>query len=361
MKRSTFYAIGLPIMLVAGSAFAQSEAPTKSSAPNVTLGELPQPAEKKTEAVTVADAFRTIWTGPNKAIFDASFLRRDLREEAAWKPDDTSAGLLEAAKKDIEQLLKLAAGPVADWQVRTKEEGFDAKVPHWAQLQTTGRVFFADARRLLARNSEGDAAAAAERILGIINLGRHYENDKLVGAVRTGRQVAVMGLVEAKRLADAGKLPAEMKTKLLAAATTLDNTDPLDMKGAITNEATIIIESTRRMCTGPDAASIFIKKFAPKAKPEDVAKSGVQNMDETTLHSQIGSVAPCYKEVVANWDAPNAIEVIKAIEQQRLGGDFGGPAVLLNSELQHHRATTFRMLAIVRESIKSLGGTPTTK
>lgn len=328
--------------------------PTPATAPA-------QPAAPKSEGVITAEAFRAIWTGSNASTFGSAFLRRELREEATWKPDEGTVAQIEKAKKDIEDLLKIAAGPAADWQVRTKEEGFDAKVPHWPQLQTTSRVFFADARRLTARNSEGDAAAAVERVIGIMNLAKHFENEKLIGAVRTGRQVAVMGLMEAKRLADAGKLSADAKAKLLATAIKFDSTDPLDMRGALLNEATITIDWTKRICTGSDAAKTFIIKFAPKTKPEEIARSGVQNMDEATLHRQVESVALCYREVVQNWDSPNSLEAIKAIEQQRLGGDFGGPAALLSSELQHHRATTFRLVNIIDEVIKSLGGTPKPK
>ncbi len=349
------------------AALAQSPAPTPTPPPALpstpALPALSAPSDppiavKKSDALLTADRLRDIWTGPNKALFEPAFLRTERQNEPAWKPDDATTALLGSAQKDIEELLKVLAGPAADWQVRTKEEGFAAKVPHWAQLTTTSRVLFADARRLLARASEGDADAAVQRLIGIINLAKHFQNERLVGAVRTGRQLAVNALLEAKRLADAGSLSQAAKAKLLDAAKPFDVSDPLDIKGALVNEAQITIETTKRVCLGPDAANIFIATFAPRAKPEEIDQTGVRTLDQAALHRQVESIALCYREVAANWDSPQALEAIKAIAQQRAAGDFGGPAALINPELQHLRASTFRMANLVAEVIRSLGGTP---
>lgn len=313
-----------------------------------------------TEGVQTAARLRVIWTGANKSIFEPTFLRRELREDPAWKPDAAASELLERAKEDIDSLLKIVDGAPADWQVRVKEEGPDAKVPHWALLSTTARVFFADARRLRARGGEGDAEASVERVLGVINLAKHFEHERLLGAVRTGRQLAAMGMLEAKRLADAGSLSPEARSKLLSKVMTFNSSDPLDMKSALLSEAQIVVDTTKRVCVGPDAANVFIQKFAPRATSDQIAQSGVRNMDAATLHRQVESVLLCYREAVASWDlpAPGAIEAIKAIEQQRQAGDFGGPAVLLQAELSHHRASTYRLVNLIGEAVKSLGGVP---
>jgi len=360
----------LSIVLLAGSVFAQDAAPPKSPPqPTAPVTATPgQPATKPAEpapakqpapdvnAENAALSYERIWDGANKAIFDAGFLRTTLREDEKWLPDVESSKQLEAAQADIESLIRVTKMPKCDWHVRTKEEGFDAKVPHWIKLGTTCRVLFADARRLNQRGGTGDAQAAIERIAAIIRLSHHFESDKLVGAVRTGRQLAAMGLLEAQRLAKAGKLDEPMRKTLLEAIKPLDTTDPLSMKDALLNESIITREWTKRICVGPNASKTFIAKFAPKAKQEEIERSGVNQMDEATLHRQIESLDLCYKEIVANWDLPNAGEAIKSIDEQRKKGDFGGPAVLVNSEpgFAHHRAATFRFVAIVKDVIKSL-------
>ncbi|MGE3107724.1 MAG: hypothetical protein AB7G11_13450 [Phycisphaerales bacterium] len=337
-------------------AFAQPGDP-KAAQPAAT----PQPQSPQQSAgVVTADRFREIWAGKNKEIFEPAFLARELREEPSWKPTEVVAAKLEAAKGDIDELIKVIDGPPADWQVNTKDEGFDAKVPHWPQLTATMRVLFADSRRLQARAGEGDADAAVKRVLAITKLARHFQTEKLVGAVRTARQLAATGLLEAKRLADAGRLTPAQKSRLLEAAMSFDSSDPCDIRGALLNETHITIDWTKKICVGDEAPNIFIAKFARNAKNDEIARSGVRLMDQATLHRQIESVLPCYREAIDNWDSDYALQTIKAIEQQRQNGDYGGPAVILNADLQHYRASTYRFVALIGDVIRSLGGTPKT-
>ncbi|MBC7771356.1 MAG: hypothetical protein H7210_02560 [Pyrinomonadaceae bacterium] len=346
-------------MLAGGTVWAQTSEPGKAPDQPAAPVSTPVPAPAA-EASNAAKAYEKIWDGPNKAIFEATFLRTTIKEEARWLPDADATKKLEAAQADIEALIAVTKMEACDWNVRTKEEGFDAKVPHWTKLATTARVFFADARRLSDRAATGDDAAAAERIASIIRLSQHFKNDKLVGSVRTGRQQAAFGMVEAKRLAIAGKLDEAARKSLLEVIKPLDNTDPLDMKAALLNESVITREWTKQICVGPNAAKTFIAKFAPKAKQEEIDKSGLNHMDETALHRQIDSLDLCYQEVVASWDLPNASEAIKSIDLQRKAGDYGGPAVVVNADpgFAHHRSSTFRFVALVKDVIKSVNEAP---
>lgn len=365
---------GSVMIALAAAAPAQNSVPGKApNQPAAPVPAAPVPATNPTQPVRVpgepapaaspdakkenaATAYEKVWEGPNKAIFDANFLRTMLSDNEKWLPDEDTVKKLEAAQADIESLLKISKMEFCDWNIRTKEEGFDAKVPHWTKLQMTFRVLFADSRRLSNQSGAGDAAAA-ERVAAIIRLSQHFKNDKLIGAVRTGRHLAAIGMGEAQRLAKARKLDETTRKSLLDAIKPLDNTDPLGMKDAILNESVITREWTKRICVGPDAAKTFITKFAPKAKQEEIDKSGLKQMDEATLHRQVESLDLCYKEVVASWDLPNAGEAIKSIDAQRKNGDYGGPAMLANAEpgFAHHRSATYKFVQlIVKETIKSL-------
>lgn len=364
MKSSVWSGLGCVgvVMACVTAAAAQTPAPGGTGGP-AAKAPTPQPAPAvvaqpaaATKAEGAAKEFERVWDGSNKALFDSGFLRSTLREEESWLPDADAVKKLEAAQADIESIIRISKMDPADWNVRTREEGFDAKVPHWNKLGTTARVLFADARRLNNRGQTGDPAAAAERVAAIVRLSQHFKNDKLVGSVRTGRQLAAMGMMEGQRMAKAGKLDEATRKALLDSISPLDNSDPLDMKGALLNESVITREWTKRICVGPSAAKTFIAKFAPKAKPEEIDKSGVNQMDEATLHRQIDSLDLCYKEVIANWDVPEASKAIKTIDEQRKNGDFGGPAVLVNAEpgFAHHRSSTYRFVALLQDVKKSL-------
>jgi hypothetical protein len=303
-------------------------------------------------------AYWRAWNGRMPAVFENAFLEQEMRTaDANWAPNSDTASALINASADIERLIAAANMDWCDWGVPLATEGFNAPLPHLAKMRVTARVLIADARRLTVQR---DSVGAARRVAAVMLMGRHVSNDKTVYSVRSGQSIAVdMGMAEARRLGELGALTDESRRILQDALKKIAIPDPFGMLAALQEEPVVLRDSIKRTCTGPDAVKTFVEKFMdPKTKPEERAKSGIDQLGEAELHAAAERMAVAYLEVVANWDSPDAVKQIRALQDQKKAGDYGPVGALTGSDLGHMRVIVGRLQAIAQETMKVVNGEP---
>jgi hypothetical protein len=136
----------------------------------------------------------------------------------------------------------------------------------------------------------------------------------------------------------------------------LDTPDPLGLKEAIADEPENIRKWVKPICTGPQAGRIFFQQILKQSKPEERERSGIEQMDEAALASALDQLDGLYREVLSVWDAPDVLEQLKAIDQQRQEGAYGPAALLFGTELRHLRVVLMRFKNSVSGAIKDVGG-----
>jgi hypothetical protein len=287
------------------------------------------------------------WNGRYPTVWEPTFLEQEFRSDWNFQPTPQVASVLEGAQPDILMVLKAARMERCDWGINLLEEGYEAPLPHIAKIRTTARVLIADSRRLAAN---GDVAGACERLAALLLMAHQLRNEKTVYVVRFAQSIAVdMTTKEMKRLAATGKLDPLCRAILAEALAKVSGPDPFGMRDALRQEPIVLNASIRRLCKGPNAGDTFFAKFAPRATPDERAQSGLQQMDEASLYTSAERLAALYADVEASWDLPEPIKLMRDIDNQRRAGDYGGVAVLVNSDLPQLR----RIVLIVENEMKN--------
>ncbi len=317
-----------------------------------------QPAPSAPAVANAADLYRQAWSDTfSEAVFDDGYILADFKEEASWMPSAVVASQLAGAQPGILTLLKAVKVDPCDWGV-AYDQGYDARVPHLSKLRVSARVLIADARRLIAKGDTQSVEDGVDRVAALILLSRHVKNDRLTLSSRTGQSLAAMGLGEGMRLARDNKLTEKTRKVLLDALHVIDTPDPCGLKDAVANEPVMLRTTIKRTCTGPSAAAMFWTKIGSKANTDVRARSGIDQMDGAAILRAVDSVDTMYREVLAAWDAPDAVQQIKAIETQKNDGGYGGVAVAVPTELQHNRVVLMRFRSLVAEAIRTISGQP---
>lgn len=300
-------------------------------------------------------AYWRAWNGRSPTIWDNSYLEDQMRRlDPNWTPDAPIVSQLQGAQQDIDAVLRAASIEWCDWGMPIKEQGFDATLPHLAKMRVTCRVLTADARRLAA---EGNVAAAAERLAALLLMTRHLRTDKTVYSVRSAQSMAVeFPLAEMRRLAELQLLDERSRAVLTASLEKMSGSDPCGMLDAIREEPVIIRDMVHRLCKGPTAAAVFFQKFAPQAKAEERAQSGIEQLDDAAIAAAAEQLLTAYLEVAANWESPDAVATIRSINDQKKAGDYGAVGKIAGSDLPHMRVIVFRFENIVKETVRVVNG-----
>lgn len=287
------------------------------------------------------------WNGRFPTVWDAKFLEQEFRSDGNYQPTPQVASVLEGAQPDILMVLKAARMEHCDWGINLLEEGYEAPLPHIAKIRTTARVLLADSRRLAA---SGDPAGACERLAAMLLMAHQLRSEKTVYVVRFAQSIALdLTAKEMNRLAATGTLDPLCRAVLAEALAKVSGPDPFGMRDALRQEPIVLNASIRRLCKGAEAGDTFIAKFAPRSTADERAQSGLQQLDEAGLYASADRLGALYADVEASWDLPEPIKLMRDIDNQRRAGDYGGVAVLVNSDLPQLR----RIVMIVENEVKN--------
>ncbi len=199
------------------------------------------------------------------------------------------------------------------------EKGFDALLPHLSKARDGARVLRLHARASLVA---GDARAAARDTAAMYRLAAHMTSDQVLISGLVAAAIASMADTEAELLASSGKLGAADRDAIVAAMKTADEADPFGVERGVAMENRICSDWIRANFVGPDAG----KRLAPYVAT--TGKDGgevvqLTAMDGEALAVEVHRYTRLLDEVVGAWNAPDAVERLRRIEEKAQAGEYG--------------------------------------
>jgi hypothetical protein len=248
----------------------------------------------------------------------------------------------EEAKKElsadaVEQFIRGSRAPACDFQPHT-EDGWKMLLPELAMMRTLTRQVRVDAR---AKMMEGDAGGAADRIAAMYRASAHATTGDTLISTLVGAAIARTADVEARVLAESGKLGEADRAKVLEALRPLKK-DGLRFHAALEGERRITTGWLKMEYAGPGAPARFVRDFVDLSKEQGREETRRRAAAITKLSPQEFAEAATkmdgyYAEMLKDWDGPNPKDTLASLEKRLTDGEFGPIAAVLAPAMSNVR------------------------
>lgn len=229
--------------------------------------------------------------------------------EPGWVPDGATAALLEKNQPHVAMVMRAASMPEVDWGI-DYDQGFQALISHVTPLRRDARMLNADAARLALA---GDPEGAAKRIAAMLRMAGQARQDGILISSLVGTAIAKSAAARATWMIDRGQMTPAAAGIVLEAARALLTDDPFGARSSIAAEGLVLLESSRRQYTGPDAGKRFAAIIAPGEQADERALGQVEAMDGAGLMAALVRVERYYRDAVSVWDQPDAAQQLGAM------------------------------------------------
>ncbi len=255
----------------------------------------PKPIEDRNAAI----AYHRAWLMDRAGVLDAI-------------PNEES---LEAARRSpslIGMLIEASKIPGCDFEIPF-ENGTETYLPHLTPIRRSSQLLIADARSLF---EFGDSAGIAERLAAVIRLSDHTTNDQaLISCMIAGRLIAEVEPTVIE-LVETGEMTDEDRALLVGALSRFDRDDPFRIRRAIANEVNVYIANSipDLMSADQEESGGFISMVINKRARSITPERSAELLDE---------VRPWIDDVIAAWDADDAIARLNQIAADAEAGAYG--------------------------------------
>jgi hypothetical protein len=309
-----FPAAALALALLSGTAPAQTPPPPASTPPAAA----PAPADDARDPTNAALLYYKAWLLIPEDTFKKVAAARP-SPAGDWTPDAETVKLLKDADGAIHTVLR--AGPLADCRFGMEwSQGVEALLPHLGKVRDTARLLSADLRRLSA---ESRPAAAAERLVGLIDLSRHAGSEPVLISALVSVAVFNVAADDADWLAPRAQLGPDDRAKVRAALDRMDAADPFNIKAAIRNEKRWAAEWLAEQATGPQAGAKVVRNLQGMGPGDNAEALKLAAMDEAQVKALTDLAGSYYDQALAAFDAPDAEARLKALERDAAAGKYG--------------------------------------
>jgi hypothetical protein len=308
----TSFAVAQPADITKPPAAKPSEALSQPAGPR------PPDFKGKQNAALV---YYRAWDSIDRAVF--ADVNENYKNEPGAKLSDRHLSALKDNQRFVGSLMHAAGLEDCDWGVNF-EEGPNALLPHLALLRGSCRFLGADVRRCV---QEGDANAAAKRIVAVVQMSTQERNDRCL--ISSLVAVAINGYaISLTRNTMTEKSLTPQAAHVVLAAFRAMPEDPFGFKNSLDMEKSML-DWTRKHFTGEHAGKEFSEQYLVMGDNPKYGDTGVEKMNQQELSAELDRTQAFYDELDKLWGRPGKEKEIGALEARIAGGEFGSVAKIL--------------------------------
>lgn len=255
----------------------------------------------------------------------------------------------EAAKLNFAEVLQWTADGTTMSKCNFEsnyEAGVGTLLPQLGQMRQLGRALRLDARINL---KNGDADKAADRVMQMLRLGTHLQQDSWLISVLVGAAVQQPAFAEAAAVAASPNLSEAKRRELIAALKTLDTSDPIHFQDAISVERRSIIAWLEKESAAPGAWN----RIKPQLIEEGGAGSDISLTDEE-VRKQIGQLGSAYDAFAIAAKGPTSDADAAKFFERSQSGEWGTLSKIMMPGLQALRASERKYKEALAKAIAAL-------
>ena len=330
MQRSIMATGIVGALTFCGAAFGQ-EAMGGTAPPNKAAAENVPEFRDPTNAALVY--WPTFWALGEDARVKLSDAYQGFKDDLFARPSAEASQLIASRSDMVDQIIRASEIRHADWGVEWSR-GFYARLEHLGKLRMTSRFVAVDARRLVAA---GDPDAAADRVAAMHRIARHASPDGTLISALVGASISNIACTETEMLLADGRMTAKGKQEILDALSWFDGPDPFRIRFSILGEKQWTSSWLRQRATGAEAGKTAMKlitDLSDDAGKARLAATGLADMDERAVHAELDKLDGFFIAAIEAWDAPNAAERIRSLNEQASAEKYGVFFTILAPALQ---------------------------
>ncbi|MBX3388891.1 MAG: hypothetical protein KF691_05500 [Phycisphaeraceae bacterium] len=255
----------------------------------------------------------------------------------------------DAAKQNFDQVLQWTVDGTTMSKCNFEsnyEAGVGTLLPQLAQMRQLARALRLDARINL---KNGDADKAADRVMQMLRLGSHLQQDSWLISVLVGAAVQQPAFHEAVAVASSPNLSEAKRRELIAALQALDTPDPIHYQDAISVERRSIIAWLEKESAAPGAW----QRIKPQLIEEGGPGSDLSLTDEE-VRKQIGQLGSAYDAfAIAAKGTTSDADAAKFFERSQ-SGEWGTLSKMMMPGLEALRASERRYKEALAKAIAAL-------
>lgn len=312
-RRTTRFVTIATLFCLAGTAAAQ---------PERDLGLSPERSVRSIEAMAPVNAalvYYQLYLDPKMdTLTEAVEIVRAAQDDEAGANGRLHTLLAECGPL-LDGFVDAGALPECDFGIRY-QQGWLADLPHLGRMRTVALALGADARRLAA---DGRIGQAAERVATMYHLARHVRQDPMIITNLVAMAITDEANKAVSELEAAGPIPAQDRARLVEAIDRFGRDEPFLTRRAIWMEGVVTVGWLAKTFPEGGVASGLIELGLYDANIPASDRSRYDAMTIEDLREQAALMGNFYRSVLEQWESPDAVAKIRAIEQKVGQGEFG--------------------------------------
>lgn len=313
-RRTNRWATIATLFCLAGTAAAQ---------PERDLGLSPERSVRSIEAMAPVNAalvyYQLFLDAKMDTLTEAVEIVRNARDGDARAETGRLHTLLAECGPLLDGFVAAGALPECDFGIRF-QDGWLADLPHLGRMRTVALALGADARRL---GAEGQLGKAADRIATMYHIARHVRQDPLIIANLVAMAITDEANKAVADLEAMGPIAPQNRARLADAIDRFGRDEPFQTRRAIWMEGVVTVGWLAKTFPDGGVASGLIELglYDPNISAADRARYDAMTIED--LREQAGLMGNYYRSVLEQWESPDAVAEIRAIELKVAEGEFG--------------------------------------